>query len=298
MLKDLNELIEKAREGKTRRLAVVAAADAPVLESVMRAKSESIVIPVLVGDKGKIEKISRDIGFDLKSVEIIDEPDAFRAAVHSVKLIRDGKADIMMKGHVSTGPLLKAILDKENGLRKGGLLSHIALYESKYYHKLLGVTDAAMNVAPFFEEKVEILKNAVDAFHKLGVEIPKVAVIGAVETVNPKMEATVHAAMLTMMNKRNQIKRCIVDGPLAIDNAVSKEAAIHKGIESDVAGDADILLTPDINSGNVLYKTLGFLGGAVSAAVLMGAKVPVVLTSRSDSDRSKMLSIALAAAME
>jgi phosphate butyryltransferase len=298
MLKKLDDLVSKARSGRIRRLAVAAAADEPVLEAVMNAISEGIVVPILVGDESAVKKICGEIGFDLTGIEIIHEPDGYKAACKAVQLIREGKADIMMKGHVSTGPLLKAVLDKENGLRKGGLLSHIALYESPYYHKLIGVTDAAMNVAPTFEEKVDILNNAVEAFQKLGITEPKVAVIGAVETVNPKMEATVHAAMLTVMNRRGQIKGCLVDGPLAIDNAVSREAAIHKGIVSDVAGDADILLAPDINAGNVLYKTLGFLGGAVSAAVLMGASVPVVLTSRSDSDRSKMLSIALAAAME
>lgn len=298
MLKNLNELIDRARTGTTKRLAVAAASDEPVLEAVMKASRDRIVIPILTGDRPAIEKICEKIGFDLTGIEIIHEPDAYKSAVKAVQLIREGKADIMMKGHIATGPLLKAILDKENGLREGGLLSHIALYESPYYHKLIGVTDAAMNVAPTFEEKVDILNNAIKVFHKLGISNPKVAVIGAVETVNPKMEATVHAAMLTMMNRRNQIKGCLVDGPLAIDNAVSKEAADHKGIVSEVAGDADILLAPDINAGNVLYKTLGFMGGAISAAVLMGASVPVVLTSRSDSELSKMYSIALAAAME
>lgn len=298
MLKTLDSLIDKARSGKIRRLAVAAASDEPVLEAVKNATREGIIEPVLAGDKYLIDQICEKIGFDLQGIEVLHEKDAFRAAVKAVELIREGKADIMMKGYISTGPLLKAILDKEKGLRKGGLLSHIALYETPYYHKLLGVTDAAMNVAPTFEEKVDMLLNVVELFHKLGITHPKVAVIGAVETVNPKMEATVHAAMLTMMNRRGQIKGCLVDGPLAIDNAVSKEAAEHKGIKSEVAGDADILITPDINSGNVLYKTLGFLGGGVSAAVLMGASVPVVLTSRSDTERSKMLSIALAAAME
>jgi phosphate butyryltransferase len=298
MLTNLNALIEKARSGRIRRLAVAAAGDEPVLEAVMNAKREGIIVPILVGDSKMIQSICLKIGFDPEGTEIIDEPDGFKASVKAVQLIREGRADIMMKGHVATGLLLKAILDKELGLRKGGLLSHLAIYETPYYHKLIGVTDAAMNISPTFEEKVDILKNAVDAFHKLGIAEPKVAVIGPVETVNPKMEATVHAAMMTMMNRRGQIKKCLIDGPLAIDNAVSKEAAIHKGIVSEVAGDADILLAPDINAGNILYKTMGFLGGAVSAAVLMGASVPVVLTSRSDSDRSKMLSIALAAAME
>jgi phosphate butyryltransferase len=215
----------------------------------------------------------------------------------AVKLIRENKAEILMKGLVQTSTLLKAVLDKENGLRKGNLLSHFALMESPFYHKLLAIADGGVNISPTFEEKVTILENSVEAFHKLGYECPKVAVIGAVETVNPKMETTIHAAMLTQMNKRKQIKGCLVDGPFALDNAVSKEAAKHKGIVSDVAGDADLVLVPNIDAGNILYKALGFLGNATAAAVIMGAKVPIILTSRADSDRSKLMSIALAAAM-
>ncbi|HSW60490.1 MAG TPA: phosphate acyltransferase, partial [bacterium] len=193
---------------------------------------------------------------------------------------------------------LKAVLDKENGLRKGAVISHIAFFESPHYHKIFMVTDAAMNVAPEFKDKVAMVENAVDACHRLGIEKPKVAVIGAVETINEKMEATVHAGMLTMMNRRGQIKGCIIDGPFALDNAVSKEACHHKKIETEVGGDADIMLCPDIEAANVLYKCLNFLGGAESAAVIMGASVPIVLTSRADSEKSKLNSIALAAAMK
>jgi len=252
----------------------------------------------MVGDKDKIESISKEIGFDLTNVEIFHEPNPVKASVKAVALIREGVAEVLMKGHVATGPLLKAVLDKENGLRKGATLSHVAFYETSFYHKLIGVSDAAMNVAPDFGQKVDIINNSVEAFQKLGIQTPKVAVIGAVEVVNPKMEATVHAAMLTMMNKRGQIKGCVVDGPLAIDNAVSKEAAEHKGIVSEVAGDADILVAPDINAGNILYKSLGFLSDGLAAAVIMGARVPIVLTSRSDTDKGKFMSIALAAAMD
>lgn len=297
-LKSLADLIEIAKGKKLRRLAVAAAADLHVLEAVHNAVKEGIVEPILVGDEAGIKEISASINFDIANFKIINEPNPVKASIKAVALVKNGEADVLMKGMVSTGPLLKAVLDKENGLRKGSIISHVAFYETPFYHKLLGVTDAAMNVAPDFNEKVAIVNNAVDAFHRLGIKNPKVAVVGAVEVVNPKMEATVHAAMLTMMNRRKQIKGCLVDGPLAIDNAVSKEAAIHKGIESDVAGDCDIIVTPDINSGNILYKSLGFLGGATSAAVLMGATCPIVLTSRSDSEKSKMLSIALAAAME
>jgi len=299
MLKTLSDLVDIAKEKNIRRLAVAAAEDKAVLEAVKDAHQEKIIQPVLVGDQEKIESIAKEVGLDLANAGIVDNKNgSSESARIAVSLIREGKADVLMKGMVSTGPLLKAVLDKENGLRKGGTLSHVAFFESQYYHKLLGVTDAAMNVAPEFEEKVQILNNAVEAFHKLGVSNPKVAVVGAVETVNPKMEATTHAAIMKTMNARHQINGCIVDGPLALDNAVSKEAARHKGIDSDVAGDCDIILTPDIEAGNILYKSLNFLGGATAAAVIMGAAVPVVLTSRSDNKKSKMLSIALAAAMD
>ncbi len=298
ILKSLQGFIELAKQKETRRLAVAAAADKPVLEAVGNAMKEGIVQPLLVGDKEGIEKIASEIGFNLEGIEIIDEKNPAKASRVAVSLVREGKADVLMKGLVGTADLLRAVLDKENGLRKGATLSHVAFFETPHYHKLIAVTDAAMNVAPDFKEKIAIVKNAVEAYHKLGVKNPKVAAIGAVEVVNPKMEPTVHAAMLTMMNKRGQIKGCIVDGPLALDNAVSAEACHHKGIESEVGGDADIILCPDIEAGNVLYKSLNFIGGAVSAAVIMGAKVPVVLTSRADTDTAKLMSIALAAAMD
>lgn len=297
MLKSLSILLELAKQKGKCRVAVAAAADKHVLDALMMAKNEGFAEPILIGEKEAIKKIAQELSFDLSTIEIIDIADPFLASVEAVSLIRNKKADILMKGLVGTGPMLKAVLDKENGLRKGAVLSHVALFETQFYHKLLGVTDAAMNVAPEFDDKVSLVKNAIEVFHKLGMKEPKVAVIGAVETVNPKMEATVHAAMLTQMNRRKQIKGCIIDGPLALDNAVSAESAQHKGIVSDVAGDVDLIVTPDINSGNVLYKAMNFLGGATTAAVIMGAKVPIVLTSRADSERSKLMSIALAAAI-
>ena len=215
----------------------------------------------------------------------------------AVRIAREGKADILMKGLVSTRLLVKAILDKDYGLIKGGLLSHLAFFETPYYHKILCITDAALNINPDFDEKVAIVKNAVTAYHKLGISNPRVAILAPVETINSKMEATVHGAMLTLMQKRKQIEGCVIDGPLALDNAISAEAAKHKGLSSEVAGDADILLAPDLNAGNMLYKSLNFLGGAVCAAIVAGAAVPVVLTSRADQVRSKYLSIALAVSM-
>lgn len=298
MLTKLSELIEAAKTKTTRRVAVAAAADEPVLLALQEAMKQNIVVPVLVGDIEGIKEIAAKINFDLEGIEMIEESNPNKAAVKAVEQVRLGNADVLMKGLVGSGPFLKAILDKEKGLRKSGTLSHFAVFESPYYHKLLGVSDAALNVEPEFNEKVAILKNGVEAFQKLGVKEPKVAIIGAVETVNPKMQPSTDAALMTMMNKRKQIKGCIVDGPLALDNAVSLEAAHHKGIDSPVAGEVDYLLASDIYAGNVLYKTLNFLGGATSAAVIMGAKVPVILTSRSDTDKSKLYSIALAAAME
>ncbi len=298
MFTKLSELIDAAKMKTTRRVAVAAAADEPVLMALQEAMKLKIVIPILVGNIEEIRKIAAKINFDLTGIEMVEELNPNIAAIKAVELVRTKKADILMKGLVGSGPFLKAVLDKDNGLRKSGTLSHVAFFESPFYHKLICLSDAALNVEPEFNEKVAILNNGVEAFHKLGVKMPKVAIIGAVETVNPKMQPSVDAALMTMMNKRNQITGCIVDGPLALDNAVSLEAAHHKGIESPVAGDVDLILTPDIYSANIMYKTLNFMGGATSAAVIMGATAPVVLTSRSDTDQSKLFSIALAAAME
>lgn len=294
----IKDLIELAKTGETKRIAVAAAEDEPVLQAVFAAMTEGIVTPILVGDEKKIREISNKLGQSLDKIEIIDEKIPAISCKKAVALIREGRADILMKGLVNTADLLRAVLNKEKGLRKGSTLSHVAIFEVPTYHKLLAVTDAAMNVAPEFKDKIAILKNSVELFHKLGVETPKVAVVAATEAVNPKMAATVEAAMLTMMNKRKQIKGCIVDGPLALDNAISADACHHKGIVSEVGGDADIILCPDIEAGNLLYKSLGFLAKAKAAAVIMGASVPIVLTSRADTNEAKHLSIALAAAMK
>jgi len=297
MIQKLAEIVEMAKTKRQRKIAVAAAADYDVLEALKNAGKNGIVEPILVGIKPKIEKICQEIDYDISKYEIIHEEDKFQASLQAAQLIREGRAEILMKGMVSTGQLLKAVLDKEHGLRKGSILSHVAVFESPYYHKLLGITDAAMNVAPAFEDKISLINNAVELFHLLGEPNPKVAVVGAVETVNQRMESTMHAATLSMMNKRKQITGCIIDGPLALDNAVSKKAALVKNIDSEVAGNVDIIVAPDINGANFLYKALNFLGGAATAAVIMGAKVPIVLTSRADSEKSKFLSISLAAAI-
>ena len=297
MITKLSQLVDLAKDKDKRKVAVAAAGDDHVLEAVKNAQEEGIIEPILVGDLDKIRAIADKIGYNLDGIELIEEKDNYQASLTACKLIGQGKAEILMKGLVSSGILLKAVLDKEHGLRKGAVLSHVAVFESPYYHKLLGVTDAAMNVSPDLNEKIAIIKNAVEVFHGMGNTNPKVAIVGSVETVNPKMEATMHAATISMMNYRKQITGCIIDGPLAIDGAVSKKASELKGITSEVAGDVDIILAPDINGANILYKSMAFLGGATSAAVIMGARVPIVLTSRGDTERSKFLSIALAAAI-
>lgn len=297
MIKHLSQLVDLAKNKRKRKVAVAAAGDHHVLEAIQNARNEGIIEPILIGDSEKIREISKELKFDLEGIKIIDEKDNYKASLIATRIIGEGEADILMKGLVSSGVLLKAVLNKEYGLRKGSILSHVALFESPYYHKLLGVSDAAMNVNPDLHEKIAIIQNAVEVFHGIGTMNPKVAIVGSVETVNPKMEATMHAATISMMNYRKQITGCIIDGPLAIDGAVSKKASELKNITSEVAGDVDLIITPDINGGNILYKSLAFLGGATSAALIMGAKAPIVLTSRGDTERSKFLSIALAAAI-
>lgn len=295
MIRHLIDLVEEAKQKRTRKLVVAAAGDEDALLAVKNAVSHGIIEPILVGNMLNINIIAKNINFDISGYECYHEEDKYQASRKAVELIREGKAEILMKGAVGTGTMMKAVLDKENGLRKGDTLSHVAVFESPYYHKLLGVTDAAMNVNPDLETKIAIIINAIEVFHKLGVHTPKVAIVGSVETVNPRMEATMHAATISMMNYRKQITGCVIDGPLAIDNAISKKSAELKNITSEVAGDTDIIMAPNIDGANILYKTLNFLGGAVAGAVIMGAKALIVLTSRSDSDKSKFLSIALAA---
>ncbi len=294
-IKSLNSFIDIAKQKPKKNIVVAAAEDQPVLEAVRDARDAGIADAVLVGNKAMIIDMAKQINYDLTGVEIINEENPPQSCRIAVNLIRENKGQILMKGLVSSADYLKAVLDKENGLRKGELLSHIGFFESPHFPRVLALTDAAQNIAPDLMEKKSIITNAVDVFHRLGVKMPKVALIAAVETVNPKMEATLHAALLTMMNRRKQIKGCIIDGPLAFDNAISKEAAEHKGIESEVAGETDLIVAPSIEVGNALYKSFTYYSGATVAAITVGATVPIVLTSRADSDRSKLMSIALAA---
>lgn len=295
-IKSLDVFLDIAKGRQKRRIAVSAAEDEHVLGAIKEAIKENIVEPILVGNTAKIKEIASEIGLSLSGIEIIEESNPAASCKKAVKLVKDGEAQVIMKGLVSTADFLRAVLNKEEGLRKGDLLSHVGFFDPTAYHKVVALTDAAQNVAPLLQEKITIINNAVDVFEHLGFPNPKIALLAAVEVVNPKMESTLDSAAIVQMNRRNQIKGCIIDGPLAFDNAINKEAAEHKGIVSEVAGDADMLFVPNIEVGNVLYKSFTYFGGANVAAMIMGATVPIVLTSRADSNRSKLLSIALAAA--
>ena len=298
-MKRISEIIEKAKTLGRRRLAVASAQEAAVLEAVADAYREGIAEPILVGDPGAIARAAAEAnkgsGVDISSFRIVEEPSLAGAAARAVALVRSGEAEFLMKGIIDTSLLLRVALNKETGLNAGRLASHVAVIEVPTYHKLLIVTDAALNIAPDLSAFVDIIDSAVAVANALEVKTPKVALLAAVEKVNPeKMPCTVTASVLTQMNRRGQIKNCIVDGPLALDNAISAESARIKKIQSDVAGDADILVVPDIEAGNILYKCLLDLAGAKGAAVIMGASVPMVLTSRADSAETKLASIALA----
>jgi phosphate butyryltransferase len=295
MLRSFSDILEKVKSNERKKIAVAAAQDEPVLEAIRDAISLGMVEAILVGDRDKILEVSDKINFNVNDLEIIHEIDNNKAALKAVELVSSGKAHMVMKGLLETSTILKAVLNKEIGLRTGKLMSHVAVFEIPGFDRLIFVTDAALNMYPDMKAKVDIISNAVSVAHALEIEKPKVAPICAVEVVNPDMPATIDAAMLSKMSERGQIKGCIVDGPLAVDNALSVEAAQHKKINSPVAGKADILLLPNIEAANVMYKTLTYTTNSKSGGIIVGASAPVVLTSRADSPESKLNAIALAA---
>jgi phosphate butyryltransferase len=249
---------------------------------------------MLFGKKEEIENLLNAKGIGRDHVQITQARTKEQATELAVRAVHQNEASVLMKGNVPTATLLKTVLNKEYGLRTGRVLSHVAIFEVPGIPKFTIVTDAAMNIEPDLQQKEQVVVNAVKIARSIGIDTPKIAALAAVEVVNPSMKATIDAASLTLMNKRGQIKNCIIDGPLALDNAISLEAAIHKGIESEVAGQADILLVPTIEAGNVLYKSLIYFAKAKVGAVIAGAKAPIVLTSRADSSESKLYSLALA----
>jgi phosphate butyryltransferase len=294
--KSFDELIKKVQNfDSKKKVAVVAAQDEHTLEAVFKARMDNIVEPVLIGDKVKIKEVLSTLHVGLDDENIIDVEDDAAAAAKAVELVNEGKADFIMKGKIQTADLLRAVVNKEKGLRTGNVMSHVVIHEVPSYHKLLAVTDGGMMMYPTLEEKKQIIENAVNTFLALGYENPKVAVLAAVETVNPKMPEAVDADALKKMNQNGEIKNCIVEGPISYDLTMSKESAEIKGFESPVTGDADILIVPNITAGNILGKSLVYSAGAKMAGFIVGAKVPIVLTSRGSTAEEKYLSLALSA---
>lgn len=294
----LETLINKATQLDDITVAVAVAEDEEVIGAVIEALNRNLANFILFGDNEKINMIlnlnDKDQQKSNKSLTIVHAESNTMAAELAVKAVSTKEATVLMKGNIPTSDLLKAVLNKEYGLRTGNVLSHVAVFEVPEYNRFIIVTDAGMNISPNLEQKAQIIRNAAAIARAIGIEYPKVAPIAAVEVVNPAMQATIDAASLTIMNKRGQITGCIIDGPLALDNAVSALAAEHKGIHSEVAGRADILLVPAIEVGNVLYKSFIYFAKAKVGAVIAGAKAPIVLTSRADSAESKLYSLALA----
>lgn len=290
----INKIIELAKNLETKKtIGVAAAEDDVVLKAVSKAVDEGICNAVLYGNEDKIKEMAKVNNIDISRMKIVHCNSNKEAVVKTIEDVSSGRTDLPMKGHITTGELLSVYLKEDYGLRTKGTINLVSVFDIEKYHKLLIVTDAGMVIAPTLEQKVDSINNAVKVANALGVQNPKVAIVGALEKVNPKMPATMDAAIITQMNKRGQIKNCIVDGPFAMDNAISKEAAEHKGIKSEVAGDADIVIMPDIEAGNIFYKSMVFLAGSGVASTILGGKKPVVLTSRADSDDAKLLSIAL-----
>jgi len=286
-------LLERCRHLEPIETAVAHPCEKTALEGAVEAAEKGLIKPILVGPAAKIEEIARQNGIDIAKLPVVDVPHSHAAAEKAVALVREGRAELLMKGSLHSDEILAAVVAKE-GLRTGRRISHVFVMDVPTYHKVLIVTDAAINIAPDLEAKLDICQNAIDLAISLGVERPKVAILAAVETVTSKMPATIDAAALCKMADRGQITGGLLDGPLAFDNAISKEAAKIKSIRSEVSGDPDIMLVPDLESGNILAKQLIFLANADSAGLVLGARVPVILTSRADSVRSRIASCAVA----
>ncbi|HEY1336822.1 MAG TPA: phosphate acetyltransferase [Bryobacteraceae bacterium] len=274
--------------------AVAHPCEKSALAGALEASEKGLIAPILVGPAGKIKETAKAAGLKLGPAEIVDAPHSHASAAKAVELVREGRAELLMKGSLHSDELLGAVVARESGMRTGRRISHAFIMDVPTYHKALIVTDAAINIAPALEDKADICQNAIDLAVSLGLEKPKVAILAAVETVTSKMPATIDAAALCKMADRGQIKDALLDGPLAFDNAISQEAAEIKGIRSAVAGDPDILLVPDLEAGNMLAKQLSFLANADSAGLVLGARVPIILTSRADSVRSRIASCAVA----
>ncbi|MCD8300701.1 MAG: bifunctional enoyl-CoA hydratase/phosphate acetyltransferase [Clostridiales bacterium] len=298
VLENFDILVEKVKSfPEPKRVVVAAAGDAHTLEAIKEAVDEGIVKPVLVGDKAKIVEIAAEIGLTVADDDIYDAPEATDAAAKAVALIHEGKGDFLMKGKLETAQILKPVVNKETGLGTGRVMSHFVFDELPYYHKLLVTTDGGMVTYPTLEQKKDIIINTVETLKALGYENPKVACVAAVEKVNPKMPETVEADALKQMNINGEITGCTIEGPISLDIALSKEIADLKGFDSPVAGDADVILVPNIQVGNILGKSITVIARGNMAGFIVGAQVPIVLTSRGSSAKEKYLSLVLASAV-
>src|SRR5215472_14584594 len=287
------QLLVKCKSLKPVPTAVAHHSLTSALAGAVEAADHGLIVPILVGPRAKIEETAKSAGIDISKFEVVDTPHSNASAAKAVELLRESKAELLMKGSLHTDELMGAVVSREGGLRTGRRISHVFVMDVPTYHKVLIVTDGAINIAPSLEDKVDICQNAIDLALSLGRENPKVAILAAVEMVTSKMPATIDAAALCKMAERGQIRGGILDGPLAFDNAISKQAAETKGIQSVVAGDPDILLVPDLEAGNMLAKQLTYLANADIAGLVLGARVPIILTSRADSVRSRIASCAV-----
>ena len=288
------QMLTKCKNLKPVPTAVAHPCETSALSGAVEAANLGLIVPILIGPRDKIEATAKSAGIDISAYEIVDAPHSHASAAKAVELLREAKAELLMKGSLHTDELMAAVVSREGGLRTGRRISHVFVMDVPTYHKVLFVTDGAINIAPTLEDKADICQNAIDLIIALGLKKPKVAILAAVETVTSKMPATIDAAALCKMADRGQITGAILDGPLAFDNAISKQAAGTKGIHSEVAGNPDILLAPDLESGNILAKQLSFLANADSAGLVLGARVPIILTSRADSVRARIASCGVA----
>ena len=292
MLKSVTELRNLANQGDRKTMAVVFAHNDHVIESVKLASDMDVIKPVLIGDADKIKSLINAYGLK-EPYEIVEEQDPQKASLYAMNLVNEGQCDIVMKGLIDTKIILREVVNSETGIRKSDLLSHVGVVSLPTYHKAIFATDGAMNIQPNVDQKIKLIENAVDLAHTLGYKKPKVGIISSVEKVNPKIQSTLEAKEI-VEHYQNQSHDFIIDGPFALDNLVSMESKKQKGIESEVAGDCDIFVFPNLDGGNIFYKTCMFLAKGESAGIVLGAKVPIIVTSRADTANAKFNSILLA----
>ena len=293
MFRNLDELVQAATSQGPTRIAVAAGHDPDVIEALKQAQEIGLAEGILVGDGKKIRSMTQAIGFELSDHQLIDEPDDAKAARKAIDLIRQGEAKLLMKGKINTAALIRAVLDREAGLRTGRLLSQVIVFQVPGFDRLMVMTDAAINVAPTLAQKAEISRNAIEVAHAIGIPGPNVAILCALEFVNPDMPATMDAAALTLMNRRGQLTGGYVEGPIALDVPLSQFAASRKGIESPLVENTDVFIAPDIEAANILYRAILYFAGGESGGIVMGAKVPLVLLSRAESPETKICSMAI-----